>query len=218
MTARCNRLGGTSCAALGPLACSVVSGRIVTVYSSSSGWVRRPGIANDAPAATLATARNPGPPWNCDGRVTVIVPGSGVGSQVIGGAQNATSLPLSSTGASSARSPIHPKSGMLSCGSSRDTRSDRVLGGDTTAANGPGGGLPQHTPSSQTSPCERSQSLLEWHIGARPGGTSRQPASPRSATAAAPSTLGAQERNDRLSKEGIMGTEVGNERSRSGQS
>src|SRR3954451_13863827 len=73
---------------------------------------------------------------------------------------------------------------MVSCGSSRDTRSGRLLGGDTTAANGPGGGSPQHTPSSQTSPCERSQSLVEWHIGAAPSGTLMHPARPAAPTQA----------------------------------
>src|ERR1044071_3758323 len=99
-----------------------------------------------APASTVATVLNPGPPRNCDGRETVIVAASVAVSQpVIGGGQNATTRPVIRTADSSARSPIQPASGSTNCCSSSGTRSRRALGGATTAANASLGGLPQHT-------------------------------------------------------------------------
>src|SRR6185436_7498593 len=98
---RCS--GGTCCASD-----TIASGTTVTPYGGSPGLVRGTGIENESPALTFTAVLKPGPPWKIDGRDTVIVAGTLIASQIIGGKQYGTTRPVNDTGPSSTRPWIRP--------------------------------------------------------------------------------------------------------------
>src|SRR3954469_3316985 len=93
-------------------------------------------------ASVSVTSLKPGPPLNAEGRVIVIVDAIAVRSHALGTVHSASIRPFSTLGFSSARSAIQPSLEIIGIIISRGTRSLRALGGDTTTAYGPCGGLP----------------------------------------------------------------------------
>ena len=135
-----------------------------------------------SPGATVASSRKPGPPWNADRRVTMIEAPSERSSHTSGGSHSVWRRPLNETASSRRISSSQPSPSIGSASSSRDTRSPlRALGGDTSAANVPSGGLPQQMCSSQISP--ESQSAVDLHSGGSSGLTSRHAAGSTASTA-----------------------------------
>ncbi len=134
------RSGGTSWAAV--VARSSGSrprppGTTVTLYGASPARLRGKASENEGPsppAVAVTTALNPGPPWNGDGRVTVISAPRAPREHPIGASHRSSMRPDHVTGASSASPSIHPSGLIESEVSSLATRSGRPLGGDTTAA------------------------------------------------------------------------------------